>query len=219
MTTIFAKHRIPEVAKLSWPGKWIKVASYDCSALPFIEELAKHFDNFIISTGATYDDEIRAAADLMKKLGKNFAFLHCVTSYPNALSICNLARMEWLRQFTPVVGWSDHTKIEEHDVIAAKVAIYLGADYIERHFTILAPHETKDGPVSMTPELLKGLSDFRALTNDAQKKELDAKHPGWEVALGSPTRDMTDVELRNRDYYRGRFASPRADGTWEYNWE
>lgn len=226
MTTIFAKHRIALVAKLPWPERWVKVASYDCSAVPFLEELAKHFDNFIISTGATYDDEIEAAAALMKKLGKRFVFLHCVTSYPNTLDICNLARMEWLRQFTNEVGWSDHTKIEENDIIAAKAAIYLGADYIERHFTTLPASETKDGPVSMTPALLKGLSDFRTLSKEEQKQHLDTKHSGWEVSIGSQTREMTDVELRNRDYYRGRFASPakggaspKAGGGWEYNWE
>jgi hypothetical protein len=43
--------------------------------------------------------------------------------------------------------------------------------------------------------------------------------------LGAPTREMTDVELLNRDYYRGRFASPKAlqqgpdEDQWIYNWD
>lgn len=218
-TTIFASHRIPEVAALPWPERWIKVPSYDCASYPHIRKLAEHFDNFIISTGATFDDEIRETARLMKELGKRFVFLHCVTSYPNTLPMANLARMEWLRQFTDEVGWSDHTKIEDNDIVAAKIAIHLGADYVERHFTILPPGETKDGPVSMTPELLKDIVRFRGLPKDDQKAELDAKHPGWEVAIGTKTREMTDVELLNRDYYRGRFASPDGKGGWIYNWE
>lgn len=219
LTAIFARHRIPAVAALPWPEKWIKIPSYDCASYPLLKELAQYFDNFIISTGATYDEEIKKTAELMKSLGKRFIFLHCVTSYPNTLEMCNLSRMEWLRQFTAEVGWSDHSKIEDNGIIAAKVAMYLGADYIERHFTILPPSETKDGPVSMTPELLKDLVRFRALPNDEQKKELETLKPDWDIMKGTPTREMTHTELLNRDYYRGRFASPDGKGGWVYNWE
>ncbi|MDB5189494.1 MAG: ral stress protein 14 [Parcubacteria group bacterium] len=219
LTAIFARNRIKEVAALDWPGRWIKVPSYDCASLPLLRELAEHFDNFIISTGATYDKEIAATAALMKELGKHFVFLHCVTSYPNTLEMANLARMNWLRQFTDEVGWSDHTKIQDNDIVAAKAAIYLGAEYVERHFTILPEGETKDGPVSMTPELLQALVTFRSLSKEDQKTELDTKHPQWAVAIGTETREMSDVELLNRDYYRGRFASPDGEGGWVYNWE
>ena len=164
MTTIFARHRIKEVASLDWPEKIIKVASYDCASLPMLRELAEHFDHFIISTGATYDSEIESTAKLMKDLGKNFSFLHCVTSYPNTLEMANLSRMEWLRQFTPKVGWSDHTLIERDGITAEKIAIMLGADFIERHFTTLGHGDTKDGPVSITPDLQKELSEFRKLS-------------------------------------------------------
>ena len=160
MTTIFARHRITEIGILPWPGKMIKVASYDCASHPFLRELAVYFDHFIISTGASYDHEIQKTAQLMRELKKEFAFLHCVTSYPNTLEMANLSRMEWLKQFASA-GWSDHTKIEQDGIKAAKVAILLGADYIERHFTILSAADTKDGPVSITPPLLRTLSDFR----------------------------------------------------------
>jgi N,N'-diacetyllegionaminate synthase len=225
LTAIFARHRIKEVAALPWPDRWIKVPSYDCASYPLLRELAEYFDNFIISTGATYDAEIEKTAALMKELGKNFAFLHCVTSYPNTLPMCNLSRMEWLRSFTTEVGWSDHTKIEDNDIIAAKTAMMLGADYVERHFTILGAGDTKDGPVSMTPALLRELSDFRKLSTEEQKAHIAEKRPDWEVMLGTPTREMTDVELLNRDYYRGRFASPKVDQKgpeeheWIYNWD
>lgn len=218
LTTIFARHRIPEVAALPWPERWIKVASYDCASIPFLSELSKSFDNFIISTGATYDAEVEKTASHMKKLGKQFVFLHCVTSYPNTLEACNLSRMEWLRQFTQEVGWSDHTKVADSGICAAKAAILLGADYVERHFTILPADQTKDGPVSITPELLRDLSRFRSLTKEEQKAELNREWPNWEVTLGTLTREMTRTELLNRDYYRGRFASPQ-NGGWVYNWE
>ncbi|HEY4501848.1 MAG TPA: N-acetylneuraminate synthase family protein [Candidatus Paceibacterota bacterium] len=219
MTTVFARHRIRQVASIPALRGVVKVASYDCASYPMLRELAQHFEHFIISTGATYDEEIKQAAELMKSLGKRFAFLHCVTSYPNALHDCNLARMEWLRQFTPEVGWSDHTKVKESGLVAAKAALALGAQYVERHFTILDEDKTKDGPVSITPAMLKELSDFRRLSSDEQMQELDKRHPGWRIAIGVPERQLGHTELLNRDYYRGRFASPKKDGGWLYNWE
>ena len=40
---------------------------------------------------------------------------------------------------------------------------------------------------------------------------------------GKPTRDLTNQELLNRDYYRGRFASPRKNNknsqNMIFNWE
>lgn len=224
MTTIFARRRIQEVAALPWPVRIVKVASYDCASVPFLRELAQHFDYLVISTGATYDEEIARAAKVLSSLGKKFSFLHCVTSYPNELSSCNLKRMEWLRQFTHETGWSDHTLVARDGVIAAKVAIYLGADYVERHFTILAADKSKDGPVSITPALLKDLSDFRHISKEDQhaqiNAEIGAKIPELEKTLcGVATREMTNTELLNRAYYRGRFASPRRGGGYVYNWE
>ena len=225
LTTIFARHRIPQVAALDWPDRWIKVASYDSASYPMLRELADHFDNFIISTGASHDEEIEQTAVLMKSLGKNFTFLHCVTSYPNTLPMCNLARQEWLRQHTEQVGWSDHTKIVDNGIIASKIALYLGADYVERHFTILESDQTKDGPVSVTPELLKELSDFRTLVKEEQLANIEAILPDWRITLGEPTRAMTQTELLNRDYYRGRFASPKInqqtpnEDEWIFNWD
>jgi N,N'-diacetyllegionaminate synthase len=219
LTAIFARHRIPAVAALPWPDRWIKVPSYDCASYPMLVELAKHFDNFIISTGATYDEEIEKTAALMKKLGKRLVFLHCVTSYPNTLEMCHLSRMEWLRTFTGEVGWSDHSKVVDNGTVAAKAAILLGADYVERHFTTLPPTQTKDGPVSLTPAQLKDLVRYRGLTKEAQRAELQSLQPNWEIMLGSKNRTMTEVELLNRDYYRGRFASPKGSGEWLHNWE
>jgi len=225
LTTIFARHRIPQVAALNWPERWIKVASYDAASYSMLRELAEHFDNFIISTGASYDEEIKQTAALMKSLGKNFVFLHCVTSYPNTLQMCNLTRQEWLRQHTDTVGWSDHTKIVDDGIIASKIALYLGANFVERHFTILESDQTKDGPVSITPTLLKELADFRHLSKEEQLAHIESVLPDWKVALGESTRDMTPVELLNRDYYRGRFASPKAnqktahEDEWVYNWD
>ena len=219
MVTVFARRRIPFTASLPWSKeRLVKVASYDCASVPMIRELADNFEKLIISTGATFDEEIKTTAEILNAKNKPFAFLHCVTSYPNTLQMANLARMDWLRQFTPEVGWSDHTLISRDGIKAAKVAFMLGADYVERHFTILASDKTKDGPVSITPALLKELSDFRKLPRSEQKKIIEKEIPDWQIMLGHREREMTHTEMLNRDYYRGRFAS-FINNEWIHNWE
>ena len=220
LTTIFARGRIQEIAALPWPEKIIKVASYDCPNLPFLRDLCEHFNHIIVSTGASYDEEIERASELIKGFGKKLTLLHCVTSYPNTLPMANLKRIEWLRTHAGETGWSDHTLVEHDGLIAAKAALAFGADFIERHFTVLPATETKDGPISITPELLHELSDFRNLSRAQQEATLNAEHPRWrEEVLGTAQRELTHTEKLNRDYYRGRFASRRADGSYFYNWE
>lgn len=219
-TTIFARRRIPEIAELPWPERTVKVASYDCPNIPFLRELCERFDRLIISTGASYDNEIERAAALVNGMGKKLTMLHCVTSYPNTLQMANLKRMDWLRGHAGEVGWSDHTLVARDNLRAAKAALALGADFVERHFTVLPAGDTKDGPVSITPELLRELADFRDMPREAQERALDAEYPGWrEEILGDAKRELTHTEKLNRDYYRGRFASRLPDGRWLYNWE
>ena len=219
MLTVFSRNRISLASSLPYKGeKFIKVASYDCGSLQMIKELADKFDNLIISTGASFDDEIKKTAEYLNQKGKKFSFLHCVTSYPNTCAMANLARMGWLRKFTPSVGWSDHSLISRDGIKMAKVALMLGADYIERHFTILPADKTKDGPVSINPKQLKELSLFAKLSKSKQKKIVQKEILEWKTMIGLTERDMTHTEMLNRDYYRGRFAG-FANKKWVYNWE
>ncbi len=219
MMTLFSRNRIPFATGLPWRGeKFVKVASYDCASKPLVRELAENFDTLIVSTGATFDNEIKETAEILKDRARPFAFLHCVTSYPNSLQMANLARMEWLRQFTPLVGWSDHTLVARDGIKATKTALMLGADFIERHFTVLPPDKTRDGPVSINPAQLKELAAFGKMAKDEQKEIIEREIPEWRVMVGHREREMTHTEMLNRDYYRGRFAS-FVNGAWVYNWE
>jgi len=59
MLTVFSRKRVPLAASLPWGReRFVKVASYDCGSAPLIRELAESFDHLIISTGATFNDEI-----------------------------------------------------------------------------------------------------------------------------------------------------------------
>ena len=214
LTTIFTRSRIPYVASLGWEA--VKVASYDCASYPLLRELKERFTHLFVSTGATYDEEIETAANLLS--GHNFSLLHCVTIYPTPLDELHLARMNYLRRFTPSVGFSDHTLVGRDGIKASIAAMSLGADVIERHFTILDSQATRDGPVSINPAQLKQLVEFSKWSVEELRQYAQREIPEYNDMPGMEHRSLSGIELLNRDYYRGRFASRVGDEI-VYNWE
>ena len=54
---MFCKTNIQRLSDLGF--KIIKIASYDCGSFQLIREVSNKFNNLIISTGASYDNEIK----------------------------------------------------------------------------------------------------------------------------------------------------------------
>ncbi|MCC5905952.1 MAG: N-acetylneuraminate synthase family protein [Balneolaceae bacterium] len=223
LTTCFARCDIPAIKAEGF--KAIKVASYDCASYQLLRELAEHFSEIFVSTGATFSNEIKKASQVLKDKNVNYTFLHCVTIYPTPLEEMHLSRLDWLKGLSQETGFSDHSLVSRDGVFASKAAIAVGAKVVERHFTVLEEDESKDGPVSIRPEHLRELKRFSELSNEEQFDELNNEMPQWkEILLGNAGRKLSHEELLNRDYYRGRFASPRESGKHQsasmiYNWE
>ncbi|MFK7825075.1 MAG: N-acetylneuraminate synthase family protein [Oligoflexales bacterium] len=216
LTTCFTQSSIDYLSKFDWEA--IKVASYDCSSYPMLERLSKIFPKVVVSTGATFDEEIEGAAKILNESGSKWCFLHCVTIYPTPLDHLNLKRMEYLKKYSPEVGLSDHSLVSKDGVKGCLAAIFLGAQWLERHFTILPESETKDGIVSIRPEHITEILTFSKY-NKAEKEAYIKEHiPEFEQMIGNETRSLTPAELLNRDYYRGRFAAHVGDKV-VYNWE
>lgn len=214
LTTVFTRAGAREVKDLGYEA--VKIASYDCRSLPLLRDIKQWWATLFVSTGATLDPEIEAAAEVLQ--GSDFTFLHCVTMYPTPLAELHLRRMGFLRRFTPKVGFSDHSAPGTTALTATKAALALGATCIERHFTVLKPEESRDGPVSITPAQLKELRTFADLPRPERMKQLVAEAPDWEQMMGQAFRPLSHAELLNRDYYAGRFAS-KVQGRDVYNWE
>lgn len=222
MTTCFARGDIDRIFEQGF--RCIKVASYDCASFALLRELANRFEYLYVSTGATFDDELHHAANLLRENAKGYSFLHCVTEYPTPLTSMHLNRINMLRNYSEHVGFSDHSLVSRDGVVAAKAAIACGADFVERHFTISDPSETKDGPISISKSDIRELIKFSQLSIDDRHIAMSEEYPGWEDMLGLAERWLSDQELLNRDYYRGRFATPRRVGAHRaaemiFNWE
>jgi len=214
MITLFTRSSAREVAELGYDAA--KIASYDCGSVPLLRDVAEHWQTIVVSTGASYDEEIRTAAATLAE--RDLALLHCVTIYPTPMPELHLSRMEWLRKITPKVGFSDHTHVETDGIWASKIALALGASHIERHYTVLDRSETKDGPVSIDPEQWAELRRFADLSAEERLEQIERDYPQWRESLGSADRELGEIELLNRDYYRGRFATRVGDRTLD-NWE
>ncbi|HEY62611.1 MAG TPA: general stress protein [Anaerolineae bacterium] len=214
LTTIFSRSRIPFISSLGWDA--IKVASYDCASYPMIEELKEQFSHLYISTGATFDHEIEKTSNILK--GHSFSLLHCVTIYPTPMNELNLARLDYLKQFTQSVGFSDHSLVSRDGIKASVAAMAYGADVVERHFTILPPDQTRDGPVSINSEQLAELVNFAKMSNEDLLDYVVREIPEFDTMIGKVQRQLSHEEELNRDYYRGRFASKVGDEV-IYNWQ
>jgi len=100
--------------------------------------------------------------------------MHCVSLYPTPANKLNLRRLFDVKSKYPLskIGFSDHTQADTMMWgMASKYAIQLGAEVVERHFTILDRDKTKDGLVSINTEQLKKLCDFDRKSLDERLEE------------------------------------------------
>lgn len=138
MFTVFSVDMIPIL--LENGVQYCKIASPDADNIELIRICAKHFDEIIISTGMEFNNRYAS-----------FKYLYCVSRYPAPIEDIDFDKMQLFD------GFSDHTQ----GITAAKKAIELGMEYIERHFTLGKWLPGKDHFVSSTPDEFKELCDYR----------------------------------------------------------
>ena len=140
-------------------SKIIKIGSSEISNFFLLKEVAKLNKKLIISTGMCDFTLIKRALNLLYKNGqdkKNITLLHCNSAYPTPLSDANILTMNKLKNIFKVsVGYSDHTLGKE----TAYAAVALGAEIIEKHFTLSKKLEGPDHKISLD------LSEFKEMVN------------------------------------------------------
>lgn len=124
-----------------------KVGSTEINNYEYLKCLSETNKPIILSTGMSTLGEVEKAIKVIKENGNSsISLLHCVSQYPCPASQVNLLSMVTMRDaFKLPVGYSDHTIGK--DVILAAVA--LGAEIIEKHFTIDKKLIGPDHKVSM----------------------------------------------------------------------
>lgn len=138
---------------------YIKVPSGEITNLPYLRKVAQQGLPVIMSTGMCELDEVKAALDILYTNGltpDKVALLHCNTEYPTPFEDVNLQAMLTLKkEFGVKVGYSDHTKGIEVPI----AAVAMGAEIIEKHFTLDRTLPGPDHVASLEPNELKAMVD------------------------------------------------------------
>ena len=182
--------------KLKIPA--FKFGSGDLTNLPLLEYAAKFKKPMIISTGMATTKEIKLAVKIIKDAGNDkIIVLHCTTNYPTPFGEVNLLAMKTMeKEFDLPVGYSDHTEGIKVSVVAAA----LGAQVIEKHFTLDRALPGPDHRASLEPGELKEMAGQIRIM---EKRLMDGENPldlikelGVEESLGSGIKKPVSSELR-----------------------
>lgn len=131
----------------------IKVGSGEVTNIPYLRKIGSYGKPVILSTGMSTLAQVAVAYDTLIEAGaKSVTLLHCTTNYPCPFPEVNLSAMKTLRDaFHCPVGYSDHTL----GISIPIAAVAMGAEVIEKHFTLDKNMEGPDHKASLDPKELK----------------------------------------------------------------
>ncbi len=161
-----------------------KMASASLTDLELLGAVKRTGKPVMISTGMSTIDEIDAAVDFLGEEGLMIA--HSTSAYPCDPSELNLSMIATLRERYPkaVIGYSGH----ETGLTTTVAAVTLGANFVERHFTLDRAMWGTDHAASVEPVGMERLvRDIRTV----------------EKGLGDGIKRVYDSELEPRRRLRG----------------
>ena len=167
-----------------------KIGSADLTNLPLLSYVARKKKPIILSTGMSEIKEIEEALNVIYSTGnKNVALLHCISRYPADYKELNLLTIKTMKdKFRVPVGFSDHTI----GITGSLAAVALGANIIEKHFTLDKNLPGPDHKLSLEPD------EFREMIDNIRL---------IEEALGDGIKKPTKIELKIRKLARRSIVS------------
>ncbi len=134
-----------------------KIPSGEVTNIPFLKAIGQLRKKVILSTGMSNLGEVENALNVLVKNGTTFSdiiVLHCNTEYPTPYQDVNLMAMVTIKDaFKVRVGYSDHTSGIEVPI----AAVAMGAEIIEKHFTLDRNWEGPDHRASLIPTELQAM--------------------------------------------------------------
>lgn len=177
----------------------LKIPSGEITNLPYLKKIGKLKKRIIMSTGMADLKEIEDALEVLITAGtkkEQITVFHCNTEYPTPFEDVNLKAMDTIKDALNVnVGYSDHTPGIEVPI----AAVALGAEVIEKHFTLDKNMSGPDHSASLEPHELKDM--VHSIRN-------------IEKALGNGIKKPSPSELKNKPIARKSIvaASPINKG-------
>lgn len=131
-----------------------KVASYEMTHGPLLQAVARKGKPVILSTGTADFSEVREAVENFRASGnKELALMQCTAAYPAPLESLNVRAIATMKEaFGLPVGLSDHSR---DPLIGPLTAVAVGANLIEKHFTLSNALPGPDHAFALEPQELR----------------------------------------------------------------
>lgn len=168
-----------------------KVASFENSDIPLLKRVAQTKKPVIISLGMLDLEGIKEAVDTLLNNGcTDLTILKCTSSYPANVENANLLTILDLQKHFPdcKVGLSDHTL----GIGSAIASVALGAEVIEKHFTLSRADGGVDSAFSIEP---------------AEMKQLAEECRNVYKALGKVSYELSESEKNSLKFRRSLYIS------------
>ena len=165
----------------------LKIPSGEITNYPLLREAARSGKKIILSSGMCTLEDVKNAVKVMRDNGgTDITILHCNTEYPTPYKDVNLRAMHTIKEELEIpVGYSDHTQGIEVAVAAAA----LGAEVIEKHFTLDRTMEGPDHKASLEPdelaEMVKAVRHIETALGDGKKEPSESEQKNIAVARKS----------------------------------
>jgi pseudaminic acid synthase len=165
-----------------------KIASFEITDHILIKKIAQTGKPVIISSGMASKGELEEAIQLLRDNGNTqICMLKCTSAYPAKPDDANLVTIKnMMESFNVLGGLSDHTLGIEVPI----AAVCLGAQVIEKHFTLSRDSGSADDVFSITPPEFKQMVDSIRIV---------------EKTLGKITYGGVKKELSSKNYRRSLF--------------
>jgi sialic acid synthase SpsE/RimJ/RimL family protein N-acetyltransferase len=170
-----------------------KVASYEMTQIPLLRHVAAKGKPVIVSTGTANLDEVRASVEAFRATGnEELVLLQCTAAYPAPIASLNVRAIPTLKAaFDLPVGLSDHSR---DPVVAPVAAVAVGANMLEKHFTLSNELPGPDHRFAVEPD------ELRILVEQVRAAE---------AALGSGEKVVDPVEHELRSFARRSIFAAR----------
>ena len=163
-----------------------KIASYEMTHQPLLAAVGKTAKPVIVSTGASNMSEVaRAVGHFYRTDNNSLVLMQCTAAYPAPLDSLNVRTIATMKeQFNIPVGFSDHSR---DPLVGPMTAAAIGADVVEKHFTLSNDLPGPDHKFAVEPDELKLMIEKIRMV---------------ETALGSPKKRSGEIEQELRDFAR-----------------
>ena len=200
-----------------------KIPSGELTNFPYLKAIANTRLPVILSTGMANIEEIEKSVNVLISNGtkkSEITVLHCNTEYPTPMKDVNLKAMLTIKEkFGVSIGYSDHTLGIEVPI----AAVAMGAEVIEKHFTLNRNMKGPDHKASLEPNELKEMvcairNIEKAISGNGIKEPSLSEKKNMHIARKSIhlSKDLTSGSIINE---QDIISLRPGDGICTMNWQ